>query len=80
MQIDQYGFEATSVDFHKRKLQPYRVAEDGDITYLCFDDGDLRPIHRITKTGSETVIEWTYGAWGDRATLSYLPINQTRDV
>lgn len=80
MQIDQYGFEATSVDFHKRKLQPYRVAETGDITYLCFGDGDLRPIHRITKTGSETVIEWAYGAWADRATLSYLPINQTRDV
>ncbi len=80
MQIDQYGFEATSVDFHRRKLQPYHVAEGGDITYLCFDNGDLRPIHRITKTGSETVIEWAYGAWSDRATLSYLPINQTRDV
>ena len=80
MQIDQYGFEAMSVDFHRRKLQPYRVAEAGDVTYLCFDNGDLRPIHRITKTGSETVIEWAFGAWADRATLSYLPINQTRNV
>ena len=80
MQIDQYGFEATSVDFHRRKLQPYRVAEAGDITYLCFDNGDLRPIHRITKTDTETVIEWAYGAWADRVSLNYVPINQTLEV
>ncbi len=80
MQIDQYGFEATSVYFHRRKLQPYRIAEAGSVTYLCFDDGEKRPVHRITKTDTETVIEWAYGMWADRATLNYVPINQTLEV
>ena len=80
MQIDQYGFEATSVHFQKRKLSPYRVAESGSVTYLCFDDGDLRPIHRITKNATETVIEWAYGAWADRESFAYVPINQTLEV
>ena len=80
MQIDPYGFEATSVHFHHRKLQPYRVAETGSVTYLCFDDGEKRPVHRITKTDTETVIEWAYGTWADRAILNYVPINQTLEV
>ena len=80
MQIDQYGFEATSEYFHRRKLQPYRIAESGTATYLCFDDGDKRPIHRITKTDAETVVEWAYGAWTDRETLNYVPINQTLEI
>ena len=80
MQIDQSGFESTSVDFHRRKLSPYRVAENGSVTYLCFDDGVLRPIHRITKSTTETVIEWAYGAWTDRESLTYVPINQTLEV
>lgn len=80
MQIDQYGFEATSVHFQRRKLQPYRVAESGSVTYLCFTDGDPRPIHRITKTATETVIEWAYGAWDSRETLVYVPVNQTLEV
>lgn len=80
MQIDQYGFEATSTHFQRRKLQPHRVAETGDVTYLCFTNEELRPIHRITKTATETVIEWAYGAWESRETLDYVPINQTLEV
>ena len=80
MQIDQYGFEATSIHFHRRKLQPYRVAEAGSVTYLCFDDGEKRPVHRITKTDVETVIEWAYGIWANRETLAYVPINDTWEV
>jgi len=80
MQIDQYGFEATSEYFHRRKLQPYRIAENGAVTYLCFDDAPLRPIHRVTKTATETVVEWAYGAWAERESLVYVPINQTLEV
>ena len=80
MQIDQYGFDATSVFFQRRRLQPYRVAEAGDVTYICYDDGERRPIHRLTKTGNETVFEWAYGAWEDRETHDYIPINRTREV
>ncbi len=80
MQIDQYGFEATSEYFHRRMLQPYRVAETEGVTYICFDAAPRRPIHRVTKTAAETVVEWAYGAWADRETLVYVPINRTLEV
>ena len=57
MQIDCYGFDATSVFFQRKRLQPYRIVESGDVTYICFNDAQIRPIHRITKNGSETVVE-----------------------
>lgn len=80
MQIDCYGFDATSVFFQRRKLLPYRIAEAGDVTYICYDVGDSRPIHRITKTEGETVVEWAYGPWEQREQLDYIPINKTREV
>ena len=80
MQIDCYGFDATSVFFQRKRLQPYRIVESGDVTYICFNDAQIRPIHRITKNGSETVIEWAYGPWGRRVSLDYIPINKTREV
>ena len=80
MQIDCYGFDATSVFFQRRRLQPHRIVESGDVTYICYDDGDSRPIHRITKNGSETVVEWAYGSWNERESLNYIPINKTREV
>ena len=80
MQIDCYGFDATSVFFQRKRLQPYRIVESGDVTYICFNDAQIRPIHRITKNGSETVVEWAYGPWGRRVSLDYIPINKTREV
>ena len=60
MQIDCYGFEATSVHFQRRKLHPYIIRKDGDVHYICFADTPLRPIHRITKIAEtgEIIIEW----------------------
>jgi len=80
MQIDQYGFEATSEFFQRRKLQPYRIAVSGNVTYICFDNASRRPIHRITRTDTETVVEWAFGYWNRRAELTYIPINQTRNI
>lgn len=80
MQIDQYGFEAASMFFQRRQLQPYRIAEDGEATYICFADTPERCIHRVTQTDGETVIEWAFGAWSERSSLDYIPINQTRNV
>lgn len=80
MQIDQYGFEATSVFFKRCQLQAHRIKTIGGITYVCFGDEPTRPIHRISKTDEETVIEWAHGAWEDAEALGYIPINQTREV
>lgn len=80
MQIDCYGFEATSEHFQKRKLQPYRIIKDGNVTYICYENLTRRPIHRITKTDTETVFEWSYGYWNKRAELNYIPINETKEI
>lgn len=82
MQIDCYGFDATSVHFQHRKLQPYIIKNDGSVYYICFLDAPKRPIHRITQipeTG-ETVIEWAYGEWDNAENLTYQPINKTLEV
>ena len=80
MQIDCYGFDATSVFFQRKKLLPYRIAESGNVTYICFENLTRRPIHRITKNGNETVVEWGFGYWNKRENLNYIPINETREV
>ena len=80
MQIDCYGFEATSVFFQRKRLQPHRVIADGDVTYLCFDDAPERCVHRIFQANGETVIEWAFGAWENRTSLAYIPINKTLEV
>lgn len=82
MQIDQYGFVATSQWFCRRELEPYRIKRLGEDTYVCFHAEDPRPIHKIHKdeaTG-EITVTWAYGAWAEADQLAYLPINQTREV
>lgn len=82
MQIDCYGFDATSIHFQRRKLHPYIIKNDGSVYYICFSDADKRPIHRITlieETG-ETIIEWAYGRWDNAKNLMYYPINRTLEV
>ena len=82
MQIDCYGFDATSVHFQRRKLHPYIIRSSGDIHYICFSDATVRPIHRITKIAetTEIIIEWAYGRWDEAEHLAYQPINKTLEV
>lgn len=80
MQIDAYGFDATSQWFCRRELSPYRVKTIGDNTYVCFHEGDPRPIHRLQNTNGEIISTWAYGAWEDAENLDYIPINETREV
>ena len=44
MQIDCYGFEATSQWFKRRTLDPYLIKRSEGITYLCFGNQLNRPI------------------------------------
>ena len=67
---------------------PYIVEEaGGGITYICFTPDDAngkRVVKRITEisTGgaTTTTIEHAYGAWANRASLTYYPINQAIPV
>ena len=43
MQIDCYGFEATSQWFKRRTLDPYLIKRIEGITYLCFGNQLNRP-------------------------------------
>ena len=44
MQIDCYGFEATSQWFKRRTLDPYLIKRSEGIIYLCFGNQLNRPI------------------------------------
>lgn len=59
---------------------PYIVdASTEGVTYICFDAGAKRAIRRITESDGVTTIEWAWGAWANRASLSYVPINTPID-
>ena len=78
IQIDCYGFEATSEHFQKRKLLTFLVKEDGGIVYECFGTGEMRAIHRIDKDPDGCVrVMWAYGKWEEAEDLAYVPINET---
>lgn len=82
MLIDNMGFDEKNPFFMEKELSPYIVLPAGDVTYLCFRNTTPRAIHRVTKdpaTGQVTT-EWAWGAWADRATLAYRPINEVLEV
>ncbi|MBQ9501783.1 MAG: hypothetical protein IJU70_06480 [Lentisphaeria bacterium] len=76
---DKYGRKENSLYFRQGELEPYIVEERSGVTYICYTDEPQRAIRRITETTSEgvttTVIEIAYGAWADRTTLTYRPVN-----
>ena len=80
MQIDCYGFEATSEFFQRRRLEVYRIKTVGDDTYIAFREEIPSPIHRVRKADGEYTVTWANGAWADAASLDYIPINETRNV
>ena len=81
MQIDCYGFEATSQWFKRRTLDPYLIKRSEGITYLCFGNQLNRPIHRIDRDENGCVRQsWAFGRWADADSLRYIPINETLEV
>ena len=85
---DRYGRSMGSVPSLPGKIVPY-ISEQagGGITYNRFfpDDSNGKcAIQRVTEEssgGTKTqTFEHTYGAWDDRATLTYYPINQAIPV
>ena len=80
MLIDCHGYRLTDRGFMSWRPKPYRIKVVGGTTYVCFTDDPLRCIHRYAEAGGETVAEWAYGSWDDAENLSYIPINQPREV
>lgn len=81
MQIDCYGFEATSQFFKRKELDAHLMKRIDGILYVCFGDEEMRPIHRLDKDEHGSVrLMWAYGRWDDAENLAYVPINQTLEI
>ena len=52
MQIDCYGFEATSQFFKRKELSAYLVKRVDGITYICFSNEPERPFIALIKTST----------------------------
>ena len=82
MQIDCYGFSATS-EFFKRKSLDVHLLKKGDDgeCYMCFGDEPNRPVHRLDRTADGAWrIMWAFGKWDEAPRLAYVPINETLEV
>lgn len=81
VQIDCYGFEATSEFFKRKELDAHLLKRTEGILYVCFGDGEERPIHRLDRDEHGSLrLMWAYGKWDDAETLSYIPINETMQI
>ncbi len=81
IQIDAYGFEASSEFFLRRKLETYLAKEIDGVVYECFGTGEKRPIHRIDRDPDGCVrVMWAWGRWSEKEDLRYVPINETLTV
>ena len=81
------GYQGTNPAPPTEKLAYIVENAGGGITYICFTPDDAngkRVVQRITEEtvggATTTTIEHAYGAWADRATLTYYPINQAIPV
>lgn len=81
MQIDCYGFEATSQFFKRKELAAHLIKTIDKITYACFTDDAQRVIHRIDRDEHGSVRHtWAYGRWDEAESLRYIPINETMEI
>jgi hypothetical protein len=81
MQIDCYGFEASSQWFRRKELEVYLMKEVEGILYLCYGNQPMRPIHRIDHDEHGCTREsWAFGRWADVESLRYIPVNQTMEI
>ena len=81
MQIDCYGFEASSQWFKRRSLDAHLVKTQDGALYVCFGEGAKRCIHRLDRDPEGNLrMTWAYGAWNDAAALKYIPINDTMEI
>ena len=77
MLINFLGEPLVRRDYRRHGLPEWYAMDDrGDVTYTCFDSTPLRVVWRTTASGTVTAREFAYGAWDDRETLEYVPLDQ----
>lgn len=81
------GYQGTNPVAPTEKLAYIVEDAGGGVKYICFtpdDDQGKRVVERIMEVTSgsvkTTTIEHAYGAWADRASLTYYPINEAIPV
>ncbi len=80
---DDYGRSSNNPNFGSKSEvpEPYMVdAAAEDVTYICFANTTPRCVRRITQADGVTTTEFSMGAWADRATLTYQPVNTTMEL
>lgn len=83
MLIDQFGRPRKNMGMEEIELLnrvSYKTDVNGNVTYICYDADTKTEIRRITTEGTVTTIEFSFGKWADRATLTYVPINAAYEV
>ncbi len=81
MQIDCYGFEASSQWFRRKELEVYLMKEVEGVLYLCYGNQPMRRIHRIDRDEHGCTRElWAFVRWADVKSLRYIPVNQTMEI
>ena len=73
--LNHFGIDINDHNADREPL-PYIIDEQDDVTYICFFNTPRRAIHRVT----DGKVEVAYGAWADRATLDYGPVNELLTV
>ena len=69
--LNHFGIDPNDHNADREPL-PYTIDDQGDVTYICFFDTPKRAIHKI----ADGKVEVAYGAWADRASLTYGPVNE----
>lgn len=69
--IDPYGRRRGSVNYRASNPVPCEVDETTEgVTYIRYGSNDVCPIMRVRTANGETTIDWAYGAWVNRASVS----------
>lgn len=75
---DKYGRIPSQYDYEDETELSYFTVDDSttaNTRYFCFFNAATRMINRVTKTETGYIYEHAYGAWADRVSLTYTPIN-----
>ena len=77
--IDAWGRPSYNPHYKDSAVKPtaYQVdAATSGTTYIRFSDSPKNAIQKIVDADGVTTITVAFGAWADRATLDYHPVNK----